>query len=153
MKKIVFTSILLATVFIVLKDIDAFQKIEEIKIVSTSNSELKKSIYTVKYEDCIHKSGFPDNDALFSNETSADVAESFVKVDASLKKYKKSLDSTIKNLSVVDAHDFIHQTFKKTRIAIANKNISDIQKHYYFGIMQICYDSDKYLNQNAVGRL
>jgi len=56
-------------------------------------------------------------------------------------------------LSTVDAHDFIHQAFQKAKNAIGNKDISDIQKHYHFEIMRICYDSDKSLNQNAAGRL
>ena len=100
------------------------------------------------------ESDFPNGYPLYSKQLkNEDVDWYFTKVNESAKKYGKSLDSTLKNLSTVDAHDFIHQAFQKAKNAIGNKDISDIQKHYHFEIMRICYDSDKSLNQNTAGRL
>ena len=155
MKKIVITSVLLATVFIVLGGMDAFQRMERIGFVSKVDSNIQvDTIYAVKYDDCIMESDFPNGYPLYSKQLkNEDVDWYFTKVNESAKKYGKSLDSTLKNLSTVDAHDFIHQAFQKAKNAIGNKDISDIQKHYHFEIMRICYDSDKSLNQNAAGRL
>ena len=156
MKKIVITSILLATVFIVLGGMDAFQRIKDINFVSKGNSNIQMNTnYTVKYDDCITKKDFSaiiySEDA--AKKTDPYINRNLIKVDESAKEFAKSLNLTLKDLSTVDAHDFIHQTFQKAKSAIGNKDISDIQKHYYFEIMRICYDSDKSLNQNTAGRL
>ncbi|WP_437398061.1 hypothetical protein [Flagellimonas lutimaris] len=155
MKNIVITSILLATLFIVMGGMDVFQRMERISFVSKADSNiLVDTIYAVKYDDCIKESDFPNGYPLHSEQMkSEDEDWYFTKVNESARKYGKSLDSTLKNLSTVDAHDFIHQTFQKAKNAITDNDISEIQKHYHCEIMRICYDSDRSLNQSSVGRL
>ncbi len=152
MKKLLLTSILLAIVFITLSAMNAFQEMQGIDFTSKTNSkEQMESVYVVKYDDCITENDFPEGYLVSKNEnTGQDVDWNIMKVNQSIKKYRKSLDSTLKNLNTVDAHDFIHQTFQKAKSSMANDDISDIQRHYLSGIMRICYDSDKHLNQNTV---
>ncbi|WP_318311881.1 hypothetical protein [Flagellimonas crocea] len=150
MKKFVFTLILFATVCVVLGSIKAFDTIEEFNFISKSNPTVQgNSVQPVKYHDCITENDFPDGYLLYTHEiTNQDSHWDILKVNESVKKYGHSLDSTVKNLSTVDAHNFIHQAFQKAKNIVAEDSISDIQKHYQGEIMRICYDRDRYLNQN-----
>ncbi len=153
MKKIVITSILLATVFIVLGGMNAFQKIESLNFASKSDSDREERVYTVKYNDCIKDIDFPDGHSINNKLETSHVEWNLMKVNQSVKKYGKSLDSTLKNLNTLDAHGFIHQTFRKAKSAVTNNDISDIQKYYHCEIMRICYDRDRSLNQSTIRRL
>nr|WP_297782624.1 hypothetical protein [uncultured Allomuricauda sp.] len=153
MKKIVFTSILLATVFIVLGGMNAFQKIESLNFASKSDSNMEEPVYTVKYNDFITEVDFPDGYSLDTMEATNHVDWNFLKVNESVKKYGNSLDSTLKNLNTLDAHNFIHQAFNKAKSAVSKSDISDIQKYYHCEIMRVCYDRDRSLNQSTIRRL
>ncbi|AEM69698.1 hypothetical protein Murru_0648 [Allomuricauda ruestringensis DSM 13258] len=147
MKRLLLTSVLLASVFITLSGMNAFQKMEDINF---NSKEQMESVYAVKYDDCITESDFPEGYLSINQDADQDVDWNIMKVNQSINKYRKSLESTLKNLSTVDAHDFIHQTFQKAKSSMENDNTSEIQKHYFSGIMWICYDKDKDLNQNSV---
>ncbi|MCR9227055.1 MAG: hypothetical protein NXH90_06535 [Flavobacteriaceae bacterium] len=155
MKKLLLTSILLATVVMVLGGMNAFQKMEGINIASKTNSNLYANpIQAVKYDDCIVEDDFPHGYLLFTHEITNLYSDwDIVKVNESIQKYSKSLDSTLKNLNTVDAHEFIHQAFWKAKGTVENQNTSEIQKHYHGEIMRICYARDKHLNQNTIGRI
>ena len=56
MKKLLFTSVLLASVFITLSGMNAFQKMEDFNF---NSKEQMESVYAVKYDDCITESDFP----------------------------------------------------------------------------------------------
>ncbi|MBO0329029.1 hypothetical protein [[Muricauda] lutisoli] len=111
------------------------------------------TIYAVKYDDCIKESDFPIDYSMHSKEVKDHVDWSIKKVNESVNRFGESMNSTLKNLNTVDAHEFIHQTFQKAKSAFTDNAISDIQKHYQCEIMRICYDSDRSLNGNTVGRL
>lgn len=155
MKKLLLTYILLATVFIVIGGMNALAKIQG--IYEASNDKVNNpttSFQFAKYEDCITKEDFPDGFLLYTHElTNPDANWDIEKVNESVQKYGKSLDSTIKNLSTVDAHEFIHQTFIKSKSALATDSISDIKKHYHSEMMRLCFTRDQLLNQNTVGVL
>ncbi|MDF0717801.1 hypothetical protein PY092_16680 [Muricauda sp. 334s03] len=154
MKKLLLTSILLATVFAVLGSMDAFQKMEGINVAETNSNLGAPPVHSVKYDDCITESDFPDGYTVYTHDITNQHSDwDIMKVNESIQKYTKSLDSTLKNLNTVDAHEFIHQAFQKSKSAVETENISNIQKHYHGEIMRICYAKDKQLNQNKVGIL
>lgn len=157
MKKLLFTSVLLATVFVVLSSMDVFQKMEGINVASETNSKADitpTSVHVVKYVDCITENDLPEGYAIYTHDISNHHSDwDIMKVNESIEKYAKSLDSTLKNLNTVDAHEFIHQAFEKSKNVVKNEDISDIQKHYHGEIMRLCYTRDKQLNQNKAGIL
>ena len=155
MKKLPLTLILLATIFIVMGSMKAFQRMEEINFTSKSNSTFKGGpTPKAKYHDCISEEDIPEDYYLYTKKTANQELDwDIIKVNKSLKKHRDSMEVTLKNLSSIDAHNFLHHTFQKSKAALANKDISDIQKHYHFEIMRFCYESDKSLNQNSAGRL
>lgn len=153
MKKLLLTSILMATVVMVLGGMNAFQSMEVSNIASKNNSKLYGNpMNLVKYDDCIVEEDFPLGYLMFTHEiTNVHDHWDIMKVNESVQKYSKSLDSTLKNLSTVDAHEFIHQAFMQSKNAVEDDNTSDILKHYHGEIMRICYARDKHLNQNTIG--
>lgn len=154
MKKLLLTSILLATVFAVLGSMNAFQRIESINVAETNSNAGAPAVYSVKYNDCIGEDDFPDGYLLFTHDITIKHTDwDITKVNESAQKYAKSLDSTLKNLSTVDAHEFIHQAFQTSKKAVDTEHISDIQKHYHGEIMRMCYTRDKQLNKNKAGIL
>lgn len=155
MKKLLLTSVLLATVFMVLGSMNVFKRMETFSIASETNSKIGSNpVKQVKYDDCISEEDFPKGYLLYTHELTNQHSDwDIVKVNESVQKYGKSLDSTLKNLSTVDAHEFIHQAFQKAKKAVEDENTSDIRKHYHGEIMRICYNRDKHLNQNTAGIL
>jgi len=152
MKKLLLTSVLLATVFTVLSNMNVFQKMEAINVTETNSNV--SATHSVKYDDCITEDDFPESYLLYTHDITDQHSDwEIMKVNESIQKYVKSLDSTIKNLNTVDAHEFIHQAFQKSKNAVETENISSIQKHYHGEIMRICHSRDKQLNQNKVGIL
>ncbi|MEC8830886.1 MAG: hypothetical protein VX772_00860, partial [Bacteroidota bacterium] len=126
MKKVLLTSILLASVCIVLGGMNAFQKMVPSNYVSKSNASFSgETENIVKYPDCITEEDFPSGYLLYTHEITNQHSDwDIVKVNSSVKKYSSSLDSTVKNLSTVDAHDFLHQAFEKAKAAVDDDNAS-----------------------------
>lgn len=155
MKKLSFTSAILVILFIVMGSMNAFQKIERISFESKAVNNLPiDGEATIKYNDCITEIDSPDELHGHARKLHDQYLDSSLsKIDVCVKKFGKSMDSTLKNLSTVDAHEYIHQSFEKSKNTIAGNNISDIQKYYHLEIMRICYERDKSLNHNSVGRL
>ncbi|WP_127138710.1 hypothetical protein [Flagellimonas oceanensis] len=154
MKKLLLTSVLLATVFVVLGSMDAFQRIEGINVAETNSNAGFTPVHSIKYNDCIGEDDFPEGYLIFTHEiTNQHTDWDIIKVNESVQKYAKSLDSTLKNLNTVDAHEFIHQAFQISKDAVDTEHISDIQKHYHGEIMRMCLARDKQLNKNKAGIL
>lgn len=154
MKKMLLASVLLVTVFVLLGGINAFQRNETLNFTFKANSNIPlDTVYAVKYDDCIKESDYPIDYFTHSKEVKGHIDWSIKKVNESVSKFGESIDSTLKNLNTVDAHEFIHQTFQKAKNALTDTSISDIQKYYQCEIMRICHDSDRSLNGNTVGRL
>jgi len=155
MKKLLLISILLVMVFLVYGGMNVVQKIEGIEMVSDNNvSTHTPEVQFAKYDDCITENDFPDGYLLYTHEiTNQHSGWDIEKVNESAQKYSKSLDSTLKNLSTVDAHEFIHKAFLKAKSDVENGNVSEIRKHYLGEIMRLCYNRDRLLNQNTVGIL
>lgn len=155
MKKILLTSVLLLTLLIVLGGMNAFESLEGIYMVSDKNLNIQTTaVQHAKYDDCITKNDFPEGYLLYTHEITNQHSDwDIEKVNQSVQKYSESLDSTLKNLSTVDAHEFIHKAFQKAKSDVENNDVSDIRKHYHGEIMRICYTRDKLLNQNTAGIL
>ena len=145
MKKLFISSLLVLGAFALWGPINAFQK-RNVTATYSSFDHNVDSLYSAKYQDCIMLSDFPEGtfagDAL-TIESDWDL----MKVNSSINRYSQSLDSTIKSLNTIDAHNFLHQEFERSKNTIINsKDLSWIRKHYYREIMRICYDNDRALN-------
>ncbi|PWL38059.1 hypothetical protein DKG77_07130 [Flagellimonas aquimarina] len=126
-------------------------KISLSKVFNTE--ENKESDYSKKYSDCVAKSDYLQ----FFDATRTDVPkeeEIFIEeIDLCLENYQRSLNSTIKNLNAIDAHEFLHSEYLRCKIKISTGSLSEIQKYYHRGIMQICYDKDRFLNLGSNGNV
>lgn len=126
-------------------------KISLSKVFNTK--ENKATNYSTKYSDCITKS----DHSQFSKSLQTkipQVDEIFIEeIDACLDNYQRSLDSTIKNLNAIDAHEFLHSEYLRCKVKISEGSLSEIQKYYHQGIMQICYDKDRFLNLHSNGNI
>lgn len=118
------------------------------------NFETKRSTkYPAKYSDCIdHKDEF--SGIKFSISQFPDDQKPLVKeINLCLEQYRQSLESTIKNLSTIDAHEFLHTEYARCKTEIGHGSISQIKAYYLHGIMKICYDRDRALNQESASDL
>lgn len=152
MKKFLYSFLLVACTFVVLGSTNIFQMLhlnrdglDPIQKVSTN--------YSPKYKDCIGANDFPlDFESKFvvlSPVQDWDV----IKVNASIQKFHNSLDSTLKNLSSIDAHNYIHKEFERSKILLQRNDLTEIRRYYHCEIMRICYDSDRELNIGSMGQL
>ena len=152
MKKLLFSSMLLASAFAVLGGMNALHEIKGIGDTEKIEQNISNN-YSAKYKDCISQTDFPQNYQFPVDLPSSKRDWNTLKVDASLKRYGQTLDSTIRNLNSIDAHNFIHQEFQRSKAIFQNKDISDIRKYYHCEIMRMCYDSDRFLNLGSAGQL
>jgi hypothetical protein len=152
MKKLLFSSMLLASAFAVLGSMNAFRAIGKFDDSKSINKTISTN-YSAKYQDCISHDDFPQDFKSIANHPNNSWDWSTLKVDASLKRYHSSLDSTIRNLNSIDAHNFIHQEFERSKSMLGNENLSEIRKYYHCEIMRMCHDSDRSLNLGSAGQL
>ncbi|GLU43873.1 hypothetical protein [Allomuricauda sp. NBRC 101325] len=150
MKKLLFPTILITGVFAVVGSmksiyVDGQTTMVTDKIIAQTN-------YAAKYKDCIAEQDFPENFPSSVDSVASKRDWDISKVNASIHKYGQSMDSTVKSLTAIDAHDFIHKEFQRSKNILADSGLSDIRKHYHCEIMRICYDSDRSLNESAFGR-
>lgn len=152
MKKILLLTSLFAGAFAVLGSIGALHGEKGVDTISAENDEVSTA-YSAKYKDCIAKEDFTES-LLPGTDNKVEKSDwDLKKVNSSIAKYSKSMNATIKNLNYIDAHNYIHQEFQRSRNSVQNSGLSDIQKHYHREIMRICYNSDKALNLGSAGRL
>lgn len=76
-----------------------------------------------------------------------------LKVNSSIQRFRLSMDSTLKNLSSIDAHNFIHKEFERSKTLLQEENLTEIRRYYHCEIMRICFDSDRQLNIGSIGQL
>lgn len=152
MKKVLLLTSLLAGAFAVLGGIDAFHGERGVDDATVSNDGTP-TIYAAKYKDCIVQEDFPEGHVSDASNGGANNDWDIQKVDNSLAKYKISMETATKNLNYIDAHNFIHQEFLRSKDYLLNRELSEIQKHYHREVMRICYDTDKALNLGSASRL
>lgn len=148
MKKLLFSSMLLASAFAVVGGINVFDQAE-----NGQNIQGILTNYSAKYEDCILEKDLPKDFLWEPENKSKKIDWDTHKINVSLKKYGQSLDSTLKNLSSIDAHNFIHKEFERSKNSLLKEDLTEIRKYYHLEIMRICYDSDRLLNVGSAGRL
>lgn len=148
MKKLLFLVSLFASAFAVLGSINTFHEERRGNVIDNSTK-----IYAAKYEDCIDKTDFPVDFVSDNKDKENNSDWDIKKVDNCINKYGNSIEATIKNLNHIDAHNYIHQEFNRSKNAILAHELSDIQIHYHREVMRICYASDKALNLGSAGRL
>ncbi len=107
--------------------------------------------YTTKYSDCIDLLDLATFSKDSLHHTAMDQTLVLEELNSSLHKYQQSLDSAIKNLNALDAHQFLHAEFKRCKEAIQSDSLSAIKTYYILGTMQICYDLDTSLNLDSDG--
>lgn len=107
--------------------------------------------YSKKYVDCINDADFlaRSNPKLEGYTDEHQVI--FEELNLSLEKYQRSLDSTIQNLNTIDAHEFLHSEYEKSKDLIQKENTSEIKQYYHIKAMELCYTMDKSLNVNLKG--
>ncbi|SDQ49730.1 hypothetical protein [Flagellimonas zhangzhouensis] len=149
MKKLLFPTILITGVFAVVGSMKSIYVEGSDTMVST---HVISQNYSAKYKDCIDEQDFPENYTPSVDSVAVKRDWDITKVNASIQKYGKSMDSTVKSLNAIDAHDFIHKEFQRSKNILADSGLSEIRKHYHCEIMRICYDSDRSLNESAFGR-
>lgn len=149
MKKLLITASLVLIALALWGPINAFQKRKVTHHKYSSFDQHADSLYSAKYQDCIMRSDFPEG---WSTDDKLTVENEWdlIKVNSSINRYAQSLDSTIKNLSTIDAHDFLHHEFERSKNTLINNNdLSWIRAHYHREIMRICYDTDRSLNLDS----
>lgn len=145
MKKLLISSILALGAFALTGAINAFQKGKATTTYSSFDQNVD-SLYSAKYQDCITLRDFPEG-ALGDKNLIIENEWDLMKVNTFINRYGQSLDSTIKNLNAIDAHDFLHQEFERSKNTLKNNpDLTWIRMHYHREIMRICYDHDKSLN-------
>lgn len=149
MKKLLFPTILITGVFAVVGSMKSFY-VDGSNTLASNNVIVQN--YSAKYKDCIDEQDLLENFPPSKDSVAVKMDWAITKVDASIQKYGKSMDSTVKSLNAIDAHDYIHKEFERSKNILADSGLSDIRKHYHCEIMRICYDSDRSLNESAFGR-
>ncbi|TXN34823.1 hypothetical protein FVB32_09470 [Flagellimonas hymeniacidonis] len=148
MKKAILPFLLVAMIGVGLVSMNSFSG-KNYFLQKSDINENEDADYATKYSDCINM----ENSPRFS-KSKAELAlidqNAFIdEVNGCLKKYRLSLDSTVKNLSTIDAHEFLHKEYERCKTKISDKSLSEIEIYYHLGIMQICYDQDKSLNLDS----
>ncbi|SNZ01615.1 hypothetical protein [Flagellimonas pacifica] len=154
MKKVVLPLCFIVMVSVGLLSMDAFpEKVDFSKMFKFEKKEV--SDHPIKYSDCISEAELSKLDSIGANFNSLPKGTLFKEINICLEKYQLSLDSTIENLSAIDAHEFLHNEYERCKTIIYKESISEIKTYYHKGIMQICYERDKSLNQtsNKVAKL
>jgi len=145
MKKLFIWSLLVLGAFALWGPINAFQK-DKVPTTYSTFDQNADSLYSAKYRDCITLRDFPKG-TFDSNTLAIKNDWDLMKVNASINRYGQSLDSTIKSLNAIDAHDFLHQEFERSKNTLINSpDLSWMRTHYHREIMRICYDNDRSLN-------
>ncbi|MEM9363917.1 MAG: hypothetical protein AAGA43_14855 [Bacteroidota bacterium] len=119
--------------------------------VSQTPNRVSKSGF--KYEDCIQKESLTSFEVFLRRENRLPDGENLSQIDFQIKKYQRSLDSTIQNLSTIDAHSFLHNEYKRCKSLILSSERTPIQTYYHFKIMESCYEKDKALNESSQNSL
>nr|WP_299385771.1 hypothetical protein [Allomuricauda sp.] len=106
----------------------------------------KRGEQGTKYSDCIDSTDL----MVFLKRQSPPTkqSEALQKVEASLEKYGRSMDSVIENLSTLEAHQYLHEAYKNNRSVLQSDSMTKTKFLYHLGAMQICYDRDKSLSHN-----
>ncbi|MEZ4811488.1 MAG: hypothetical protein R2819_14105 [Allomuricauda sp.] len=142
MKKLIYPIIFIAGVFVLWAPMNAFQDRNLFKMASVSRGEAVQD-YSAKYKDCISKDSFSSQNTLQINSLD------YQKVGDALKKYEQTLVYTLKNLSSIDAHNFLHQEFQRSKDTVFNQDLSELQLYYHNEIMRICFEKDRLLNLSS----
>ena len=152
MKKIVLPFCFIALISIGLLSMNKFP--QKFSFSETFNPEKNTtSRNSIKYSDCINLDdmSIATAEGIDMHALQQDVL--FEEINLCLEKYQRSLDSTVKNLSTIDAHKFLHSEFQRCKTLISADSLSAIKVYYHKGIMRLCYESDKTLNSISVGTL
>ncbi|WP_420320176.1 hypothetical protein [Flagellimonas sp.] len=145
MKKIILPFCLIALISIALLSMNKFSpKINFSGATDTEKSENPE--HQIKYSDCIDMGSMYVLDSENPYMQMIQQNELYGEINQCLRKYQQSLDSTIKNLNSIDAHEFLHNEFERCKNQIDSDSLSAIKVFYHKGIMEICYDRDKKLN-------
>lgn len=148
MKKVVLPLFLVLLISAGLLSMDTFSGKRSLSEVF--NFETKHTTeHATKYSDCIdHQDEF--SNAKFGLSQFPEDQRPLVKeINLCLEQYRQSLDSTIKNLSTIDAHEFLHNEYARCKTEIGYDSISEIKEYYHLGMMKICYDRDRALNTES----
>ena len=129
------------------------EKASPFSLKVVTQTQEKKLEEGVKYEDCIQKETIVTFRVFLKRENRLPVGQDVTQIDSQIEKYRESLDSTIHNLSSLDAHSFLHNEFKRCKTVILSSELSNLQTYYHLKIMEACYEKDKELNESSQNSL
>ncbi|KAB7531566.1 hypothetical protein F8C76_08760 [Flagellimonas olearia] len=149
MKKVFFSSILVVGLVAILGQINA-KHYGGLFSDDTKAEHKEPVVYSAKFKECIDMKDFPKKKTSKYEAAFEESGRDMEMVEASLKKFRASLDSTLKNLSYIDAHEFLHARFEQSKAFVSlHDDISKTQEYYHREIMRICYDNDRLLNLDS----
>lgn len=152
MKKFLCSGVLVGCTFVILAGVNLFITLYHATTATKPNEKVTTN-YVVKYQDCITEADLPFNLEDFQNKKGLEQDWDFLKVNSSLLRFRHSMDSTLKNLSTIDAHNFIHNEFERSKTLLQEEDLTEIRRYYHCEIMRICLDSDRTLNVGSMGQL
>lgn len=119
------------------------------KVSETPRSKPQK--LSKRYTDCISETDLFGHSKSIWDIYSPDQEEALAVVIKNLKEYQHTLDSTVKNLNTIDAHEYLHNEYAKNKSLMLASSVSEMQAYYYWKIMESCYVLDKSLNEVPYG--
>lgn len=152
MKKFLCSGVLIGCTFAVLAGANLYNNYIHVPTVTEQNEKVTTN-YLVRYQDCITKEDFPFDLEDLQNGIGLEQDWDMLKVNSSIQRFRLSMDSTLKNLSSIDAHNFIHKEFERSKTLLQEENLTEIRRYYHCEIMRICLDSDRSLNVGSIGHL
>lgn len=152
MKKFLCFGVFVGSIFTVLAVTNLYHIFKQSRNTEQPNEKVTTN-YVVKYSDCITHDDFPFAPDDFQITLGLEQDWDMLKVNSSLQRFRHSMDSTLKNLSSIDAHNFIHKEFERNKAQLQTENLTEIRRYYHCEIMRICFDSDRQLNIGSIGQL
>lgn len=152
MKKFLCLGILTGGTFVILAGVNLYNHFYHTPTGTYQNEKVTTN-YVIKYNDCITQEDFPFDLDDSKNQIELGHDWDLLKVNSSIQRFRHSMDSTLKNLSSIDAHNFIHKEFERSKTLLQEENLTEIRRYYHCEIMRICFDSDRQLNIGSIGQL
>nr|WP_299000007.1 hypothetical protein [uncultured Allomuricauda sp.] len=122
-----------------------------LEAVSQTQERVSSSI--IKYEDCIQEESLIKLKVFLKHKNRLLFGKNLSQLDIQVEKYRTSLDSTIQNLSAIDAHGFLHNEYRRCENILLSSESSSFQTYYHLKIMEACYEKDKILNESSQNSL
>jgi len=151
MRKVLFLFAVFALGYAVLGGFEGYQNPWDFD--SFSGDRMDSAAYIAKYRDCIDQGSFPEGLLSETSQVKKQTSGELNEQSTAMAVYAKELEATLRNLSHLEAHNHIHQEFKRSLDRLLHPGLGDSQKQYYREVMKLCYESDRALNLGTARQL